>query len=178
MLNWLRSFFEGSEGDANTTRTATVHNLQVGDIVVYLDDTYIVQQKIVNHDNGFFWYDYLLGGGEAKNLWLSVEDDDELILALFEPAKLPSPLSPESKAPQEMTFEGLHYRLDETGKADAKITRESGTETRTTVTRWDYTGPDGLLLSFQRWGDEPFEVMLGRRISEGSLDIMTNPSIS
>lgn len=152
-------------------REVTLHNLRVGDVVAYIDDTYVVSQKITNHANGFFWHDYRLDDGPEKHLWLSVEDDDELVVALFRPIALEIAETP----PDSLTWDGKRFRLREKGKSDAKIQRQSGQETRTTVQSWDYEAEDGALLGVQRWGESEFEAMLGQVVTPSLLDLMGQP---
>src|SRR5690554_3910301 len=177
MFAWIKRFFASLFGKKNAPlqlppgRTVTLSSLRIGDIVVHLDETYIVNQRIVNHANGFFWQDYKLYSGNDACIWLSVEDDDELEVALYRPVDLPIHADP----PEELEYLGQRFRLSEKGSCDAKISRETGSETRTTAYSWDYDGSAGERLSVQRWGDSEYEVMVGQPINSGSLDLMAQP---
>ncbi|TXD33772.1 DUF4178 domain-containing protein [Lujinxingia vulgaris] len=177
MLAWFKRFFAALFGKRPEPRQlppgrdVNLSSLRVGDVVVHLDQTYIVNQRIVNHANGFFWHDYKLYGGDDAHIWLSVEDDDELEVALYRPADLTLNEEP----PEEIEYLGQLFRLTEKGTSDAKISRESGSETRTTAYSWDYEGEGGKRLSVQRWGESEYEVMVGEPVNAASLDLMAQP---
>lgn len=171
LIRWFRSLF-GSKPQQKmlpAPRVPQLVSLQVGDVVVHLDRTYLVSQRIVHHANGFFWYDYqLYDDSEDEHLWLSVEDDDELIVAFYRPVDFVL----EREPGKQLMVAGKTYRLKESGESDAKISRASGTETRTRSRRWDYVGPDKSTLSVQCWGDDEFEVMQGERVRPSVLELM------
>lgn len=178
MFQWLKKLFGGDDASKPAPKKRgrlALTSLQINDIVVHLDQTYQVQQRIVNHDDGFFWYDYRLTGAE-RVLWLSVEEDDELIAALYEPAQLDWG---SGDPPKTLTHDGAAFTRQESGKADATITRASGSETRTTVRRWDYAADDDpkRMLSIQRWGEDETEVMVGRAVSPHVLELLPGDDI-
>lgn len=166
MFQWLKNLFGGEPSPP--PRSVTLTNLAPGDVVVHLDVTYLVEQRITYHQQGFFWFDYRLDDGDGNAAWLSVSDDDDLELAFFHPADLAVTIPP----PKTLTFEGVEYELDEEGLVDAKIDRGTGSETRTSVETWDYEGDDGELLGVQRWGGSEIEVMVGRRVMPVELDLL------
>ena len=167
MFGWLKSLFGGEE-PASPAREVTLTTLAPGDVVVHLDVTYMVEQRITYHQSGFFWFDYRLDDGGGNTAWLSVTDDDELELAFFRPTSFQPNLPP----PRQFEHEGVAYELDEHGVVDAKIDRGTGTETRTRVEAWDYEGENGELLGIQRWGEGEIEVMLGRAVRPVELDLL------
>lgn len=167
MFAWLKSIFGGTEAPA-PAREVTLTTLAPGDVVVHLDVTYLVEQRITYHQAGFFWFDYRLDDGEGNAAWLSVTDDDELELAFFHPSTYDPPLPP----PKKLEVGGVEYELDEHGVVDAKIDRGTGTETRTRVEAWDYESDDGQLLGIQRWGEGEIEVMVGRAVRPVELDLL------
>lgn len=150
-------------------RVPRLTDLKLGDVVVHLDQTYVVNQRIVHHANGFFWFDYQLYGGEESGpLWLSVEDDDELVAVFYQPVDMALSADPGTT----LTVEGEQYRLKESGESDAKIERESGSETRTLSKEWDYVGAGGSIVSVSRWGEDEYEVMRGTRVNPAVLELM------
>lgn len=170
LIRWFRGLFGGkSQKMLTADRVPHLTSLQVGDVVVHLDRTYLVSQRIVHHANGFFWFDYqLYEDNEDEHLWLSVEDDDELVVAFYRPVDLVLDREPG----KEIVVAGTNYTLKESGESDAKITRESGSETRTRSRRWDYVGPERSTISVQCWGDDEFEVMAGERVRPAMLELM------
>ncbi len=166
MLGWLKRVFGGDS--PSPPREVSLTSLAPGDVVVHLDVTYVVEQRITYHQQGFFWFDYRLDDGGGEVAWLSVTDDDELELAFFHPADLAIEIPP----PDVIEFDGSRFEFDEGGRIDAKIDRGSGTETRTTVEAWDYESDDGRLLGIQRWGGNEVEVMIGSSIRPVELDLL------
>ena len=167
MFGWLKSLFGGEE-ESKPARDVTLMTLQVGDIVVHYDVTYVVEQRITYHQRGFFWFDYRLDDGEGSNAWLSVADDDELEVAFFHPVDIEVDIPP----PDRIEHEGEKYKFDESGEVDARIDRGTGTETATVVQTWDYEGKDGRLLGIQRWGEDDIEIAVGRAIMPIDVDLL------
>lgn len=167
MFAWLKNLFGGEEAPA-AARDVTLMTLAVGDVVVHMDATYVVEQRITYHQQGFFWFDYRLDDGDGSQAWLSVADDDELEVSFFHPIDLVVDIPP----PAQIEYDGVTYRLDESGQVDAKIDRGSGTETRTVVDSWDYESTDGQFLGVQRWGEDEIEVATGRSIRPVEVDLL------
>ena len=167
MIAWLKSLFGGDATPA-AARDVTLMTLAVGDVVVHLDATYLVEQRITYHQQGFFWFDYRLNDADGRQAWLSVSDDDELEVAFFHPVDLVVDVPP----PQTLEFEGVVYTLHESGQVDAKIDRGTGSETRTVVDAWDYQASNGELLGIQRWGEDEIEAAVGRPIQPVEVDLL------
>lgn len=171
MFGWLKKLV-GGEPEPPPARDVTLMTLAPGDVVVHLDVTYVVEQRITYHQQGFFWFDYRLDDGDGGQAWLSVADDDELEVAFFHPIELDLDVPP----PKKLEHDGRTYRLVESGRVDAKIDRGTGGETRTVVTTWDYEGPQGELLGVQRWGEDEVEIARGRAVLPVELDLMPGSS--
>lgn len=168
MLRWLKGIF-GSSTEDEPPRDVSLTTLRPGDVVIHLDVTYIVEQRITYHQQGFFWFDYRLDDGDGQAAWLSVADDDKLEVAFFHPADdLELPFPP----PESFDYDGATFEFEEGGIVDAKIDRGSDTETRTTVEAYDYEGDDGRLLGIQRWNEAEIEIAVGRAIRPIELDLL------
>lgn len=167
MFAWLKKLFGGEEPPP-PPRDVTLMTLGVGDVVVHFGETYLVEQRITYHQQGFFWFDYRLESGDGVPAWMSVADDDELEVAFFHPIDLVVDVPP----PQILEHEGTLYRQIESGQVDAKIDRGTGTETRTVVDTWDFESDDGRLLGVQRWGEDEIEVAEGRSIQPVEVDLL------
>ena len=167
MFQWLKKLFVGPP-TVKPPREVTLVTLGVGDVVVHLDTTYVVEQRITYHSQGFFWFDYRLDDGDGSKAWLSVSDDDELEVAFYVPVE---DLIVDIPPPNELTYDGVTYSIHESAKVDAKIDR-AGTETRTVVDAWDYKGGSGRRLGVQRWGEDEIEVAIDRKIQPVEVDIL------
>jgi hypothetical protein len=168
MFGWLKNLFGGSD-DSAPARDVTVTTLEPGDVVIHFDVTYVVEQRITYHQQGFFWFDYRLDDGMGKKAWLSVSDDDELELAFFHPVE---DLDLGFPPPQSFTYDGTTFTFEEGGLVDSKIDRGSGTETRTSVESYDYEGDDGRLFGVQRWNQAEVEMAIGKTIAPIELDLL------
>jgi len=119
-------------------------------------------------EEGVRWDEHLLEDAvSGRKLWLSVEDDDGLEVAVYERVT-GADLSPDAA---EVTHAGTTFRRDERGRASYRVERvgdaagESGT-----MEYADYAAGDRL-LAFERYGTGSWEVSEGRRISEHILDV-------
>lgn len=175
MFQWLKNLFVGPP-TVKPPREVTLMTLGVGDVVVHLDTTYMVEQRITYHSQGFFWFDYRLDDGDGAKAWLSVVDDDELEIAFYFPVDLVVDIPPGNV----LQYDGVTFTLRESAQVDAKIDRASyggqTSETRTVVDAWDYDGADGRQLGVQRWGEDEIEVAVGRRIQPVEVDILPGSS--
>lgn len=146
----------------------TLQNLQVGDIVSYNLEDYLVVGYLVYDDAGWTWKDYHLKAG-AKHLWLSVEQDDELEVGVFEMIPLPMNSKPGSK----LVYNEQTYYLDEA--SDARIVAVEG-EVGATVGRWVnywdfWDAEEETCISIEEW-DGDFEVSWGRTIKPYELELL------
>jgi hypothetical protein len=162
---WLRRLFGGKP--KLLPRVPTLTTLDVGDVLTYLDESFLINQKIVYHSKGFFWHEYQLESG-TESAWLAVEEDDSLEVCLFRPIDLDL----NAGRPKQVTWNDRTYKLVDSGSADATIFRESGQSSRTELQYWDWETTDGELLSLERWGDGDHQSMAGRRIPPGALTLM------
>lgn len=145
----------------------TVFSLQLGDIVQHLDTDWFVEGRLTYNSEGYTWLEYLLQERD-RIAWLSVEEDDQVEVALLEPlVGLEIPDTP----PAQLTYGGVTYSLDEAGTA--QMTRLGATLNRRgeQCRYYDYRGPAGQRLSVEDWGDER-EVTLGQRLQPRSLTLL------
>lgn len=170
MFGWLKKALGGKDEPA--PRDVTLMTLAVGDVVVHLDETYVVEERITYHQQGFFWFDYRLNSGDGQQAWLSVADDDELEVAFYHPIDEDFDVPP----PKKLELDGTMFKLHEAAHVDAKIDRATGNQTRTVVDTWDYEGSDGRLLGIQRWGDADVEAAIGRSIQPVELMLLPGSS--
>lgn len=152
---------------ARPSRTRTVLNLQVNDVVTYDLEDYIVAGKIVYNDSGYTWTAYNLKG-DAKYIWLAAELDDELELGIYERVVAPVP----DQIGEELTVDGTTYYLEE--QSSARITEvqgQAGARVGQQVAYWDFESEEGTYLSIERWGGD-LEISKGYAIKESELKII------
>ena len=145
--------------------------LKTGDVVQFEGRDYLVRGSLHFEEDGFAWQEHLLDDASGRR-WLSVEDDEELELVMWERLVEPE-LTP---GPARLTHDGVEYILDEHGNATYTATGSTGTPGTGSAEYWDYTSGDRR-LSFERYSGSTWEVSVGTLINERSLDIYpTNPT--
>lgn len=155
------------EASRNLMRQPSIFELQIGDIVQYLDRDWVVEGKLIYQNGGFSWLEYMLQDGDDIR-WLSVEEDDWVTVSLLAPV---SDLEVSQTPPQELTYKGVTYRCTESGNAQM---RREGNPRRPNVEQcryFDYEGSDQKVLSIEDW-DGDIEIVAGRIIAPKSLTIL------
>lgn len=147
-------------------------SLKAGDMVDYIIDgqRYAVRGTATFTEDGYVWKEHFLDTSTIK-CYLSVEEEDgELtVIAWQDVTATARALRPGAN---QLQFNGVTYEFDEKGKA--KYTSEETTRLlpRGTVEYYDYEGPDGNYLSFERFdGDSEWEISHGTEVPGGFLTI-------
>lgn len=155
------------EASRNLMRQPSIFDMQIGDIVQYLSQDWVVEGKLIYQEEGFSWLEYMLQDGDNIR-WLSVEEDDWVTVSLLTSV---TNLEVSGTPPQEIVYEGIPYRCVESGTA--AMSRE-GNPRRPNVERcryFDYEGPDKRVLSIEDWSGD-IEVTVGTIIAPKSLTIL------
>lgn len=142
--------------------------LKVGDVVMYDAQDWVIEGALRFDEDGFRWTEYLLVDGDAKR-WLSVEDDEGLTLSVTHERVVDPDLADQAGA-KRVQYRDTSYVRKENGHA--RWTGEGSQAGSGTVEYFDYEGPDGKQLSFERYSSAgSWEISLSREISEAELDI-------
>lgn len=144
-----------------------VRGLRPGDVVNHDGGDYLVERTMVFDEDGFTWREHLLDdpvGG--RSMWLSVEDDDGLEVALYERVA-GAALEP---GPDAIEHDGVSYRLDERGRARFSTETTEGAGESGEMEYADYVAGERR-LAFERYGTGGWEVSRGEVVSEHSLDV-------
>jgi len=145
-MSWRKWF--GLEKEPERVEERTPQTLQVGDVVSYSDEDYIVEQRIEYHgDGGDIWWDFLLVNPRDK-YWLGVVEDEGLQLTLYHDI----PFYPDMPPPTSLNYEGESFKRIEYGFANAMIQKKSKLTHTGRVEYWDYESESGKQLSLERWG--------------------------
>lgn len=132
--------------------------LKAGDLVELRGVSYSVRGSLRCDEGGWTWSEHLLETATEERVWLSVEEDPDLILIAW--TEVETDLSP---GPKRLTFNGVEYRSDESGSAS--YTTEATTGLKPGTVRYhDYESGDRL-LSFESYGDAPWEAASGEKLS-------------
>ncbi len=139
--------------------------LKVGDVVHHEGRDYLVRGTLAFDQDGFVWHEHFLDDTTTRR-WLSVEDDEELEIVLWEAVTAPE-LAPGA---DRITHDGVTYTLEERGQATFRAEGTTGTAPAGRVEYYDYTA-GAERLSFERYGGETWEIGRGHVLNERSLDI-------
>ncbi len=121
--------------------------LKPADLLDIRGTTYAVRGVIRFTQDGYNWIEAHLDTGTGQRGWLSVEDDPDLEVVLWQELKGVT-LVP---GPPTLDFEGRHYTYDEDGSAAFTSAGTTGVATSGTMRYHDYeAGP--ARLSFEDFG--------------------------
>jgi hypothetical protein len=155
------------ETSRNLTTQPSIFEMQIGDIVQYLGQDWVVEGKLIYEEEGFSWLEYMLQDGDDIR-WLSVEEDDWVTVSLLESV---ADLEVSTTPPPALTYRGDTYQCKESGTVTM---RREGNPRRPEVERcryFDYEGPDQKVLSVEDWAGD-LEVTVGKIIPPRSLSIL------
>ncbi|MFO8038414.1 MAG: DUF4178 domain-containing protein [Sodalinema sp.] len=145
----------------------SIFTLQIGDIVEYMGEDWVVQGKLVYDDDGYQWQEYLLQDGDRIR-WLAIEEDDQVQVSWLTPT---DDLEITGTPPKQLQFEGNDYRCIESG--EATMSRQGMTLNRTAKRcRYsDYRGSGNQVISIEDW-DGDIEVTVGTIIRPSELMLL------
>ncbi|RAY14462.1 DUF4178 domain-containing protein [Actinomadura craniellae] len=143
--------------------------IKAGDMVEYLGVRYFVRGSVRFREGGYTWDEHLLdadspGGGKV---WISVEEDPDLEVVWWTEIDA-GDLTP---ARRELTWDGVDYHREEHGTAGYRTEGTTGLGADGRVEYADYAAPGGRYLSFERYGDGPWEAGTGEKVPAGTLTI-------
>jgi hypothetical protein len=143
-----------------------VRSLKLGDVVNFDGGDFIVEGTLRMEQDGFRWEEHRLVDGE-RSRWLSVEDDEGLVVAVWQRA----PAGEVEPGADRLSHEGVDYELDERGHANFTAEGSTGTAPSGRLEYVEYAAGDRL-LAFERYGgDAGWELGTGEVVSEHALDI-------
>lgn len=149
----------GTAGDPRT--------LKAGDMVDYLGRRYFVRGSLRLTEGGYAWSEHFLDDVEGTKRWVSVEEDPDLEVVLWEehPAE---GLYPDQAT---ITIDGVAYQRTEHGTATYSSEGTTGLAAQGPVEYVDYEAPGDRYLSFERFGGNSWEAGLGEKVPAGALTI-------
>ncbi len=155
----------------------TPQTLQVGDALSYLTEDFTVEQRQELHgDGGDIWWTYVIQGADQR-LWLDVDEDEGLTLTIYTPTSISVPMPIAS----QVTLNGVQYRVNEHGFANAIITKHSG-QIGERIEYWYLNSSAGDEAVVRRLGDNEvtsdptqqtgtIEVGIGKEIKQYEINI-------
>ncbi|MCT4598604.1 MAG: DUF4178 domain-containing protein [Vallitalea sp.] len=144
----------------------TILNMRVGDAVSIEDVDYEVKGLIRLNDEGFRWTEYKIKDSR-KTYWLSVEQDDDIEISLYQKV-----VAITTEAPRVYEYKGVTYYMQE--GSDAIVEQVQGNINLTQgeeVDYYSYSDEDGeKLLSIEIWNGE-VEMSIGRYIQDYNVEV-------
>lgn len=144
----------------------TLFNLQVGDVVQYLQRDWILETVYSYQQDDFEWFEYLLRDG-TDVAWLVVVEDDWLEVSWLIPVD-EHELQIRIPPPTVIRHRDVIYQLKESGKANystvGRVNNQAGS-----CQFFDYRSPDGQVLSLELYGASAEEM--------GDLDVCIGAAI-
>ncbi|MGH4012590.1 MAG: DUF4178 domain-containing protein [Pseudonocardiaceae bacterium] len=143
-----------------------VRTLRAGDMVDYRGTLFFVRGSLRLKEGGYHWAEHFLDDSRGQRCWISVEEDPDLEVVLWQPTEAVAEPGGDS-----MDVEGVRYRRDERGTA--QYTSEGTTTVAATgaVEYVDYRGEGARALSFERFDGGPWEAGLGEAVVLSALRV-------
>lgn len=140
-------------GKRNRTKAVeAVANAPVGAAVLIDGEQATIIGTCVFDEAGDRWVEHLVGFGDGRRVWVSIENFDETVATLWEMVDLHAV----NGGPDDSTagYDGTSFRRSESGTATYVAKGNTGCADSGTIRYADFTGPDGTRLSFERFGEE------------------------
>ncbi len=143
-----------------------VRTVRAGDMVDYGGTLYFVRGSLRLTEGGYSWAEHFLDDARGRRCWISVEEDPDLEVMFWTESDAAT-----EPAGDEMSVEGVRYRLEERGTARY---RSEGTTTlaeQGTVEYADYEGEGERALGFERFDGGKWEIGVGEPVVLSALRV-------
>ncbi|MEM1366740.1 MAG: DUF4178 domain-containing protein [Cyanobacteria bacterium P01_H01_bin.15] len=167
VIGWLMTQRSAPNKSPSVPVERDLFTLQIGDIVQYEGDDWVVESRLTFDDDGFTWLEYLLMDGDHQ-CWLAVEEDDWLEVSLLHKI---DDLVIAGTPPAELTYQDLVYRLRESGTANMHRTARTGQVKAERCEYFDYEGTNQQVLSLENWSGSQ-EISVGHKIKPSALSLL------
>ena len=140
-------------GKRNRTKALeAVANAPIGAAVRVDGDQATIIGTCVFDEAGDRWVEHLIGFGDGRRVWLSIENFDETVATLWSTVDLHAV----NGGPDEngAAYDGRTFKRLESGTAAYTSKGNTGCAESGSIRYADFSGPDGSRLSFERFGDE------------------------
>ncbi|MDL9936961.1 DUF4178 domain-containing protein [Gordonia sp. ABSL1-1] len=147
-------------------------NLKPSDLIEIRGDTYAVRGTLRLTQGSFVWTENHLDTGLGRKAWISVEDDPDLEVVLWEELKGVT-VTP---GPDAVEVDGRRYFTDESGSANFTSAGTTGLAPTGALRYHDYQAADDTRLSFEDFGGG-WECARGQVLDPGEYRIYpSNPA--
>lgn len=143
-----------------------VRTLRAGDMVDYRGALFFVRGSLRLKEGGYGWSEHFLDDSRGQRCWISVEEDPDLEVVLWQPTEAAAEPDGES-----MEVEGVCYRLAERGIAQYISEGTTTVAATGSVEYVDYHGEGERALSFERFDGGRWETGLGEAVVLSALRV-------
>ena len=141
--------------------------IKVGNRVDVFGVPRAVRGTVFLNEDGYRWCEHYLETTDGERVYLSVEEDADLVVVLW--TEVDTTLSPGAR---ELNLDHYLYHLKERGTANYRAEGTTDLPVPSgNVKYFDYEGPDGRLLSFERFNNGKWEASTGMRVDPRVLTI-------
>lgn len=154
-----------SSSDTDAVR-GDPRQLVPGSIVDIKGVGYAVRGSLHMREGSWTWSEHLLETTDGRRTWLSVEEDPDLELTLYN--DVPGAAVPPE---QVVELEGRTYRLAESGSAEFTGQGTTGLNPSGRVNYRDYSGDGNTVLSLEEFGDGKWWVSRGETLQRHDVQI-------
>ncbi|NHD18330.1 MULTISPECIES: DUF4178 domain-containing protein [unclassified Actinopolyspora] len=151
-----------ASGDQDALR-GDPRELTAGDIVEIRGMSYTVRGTLRLSEGGWKWAEHLLDDARGNQVWLSVEEDPDLILSQW------TDLTDEEEAPEpgpsKIELGGRTFRSEESGSASFRSEATTGLNEQGSVRYHDYEAGDGAMLGFESFDGAEWEATRGEELN-------------
>lgn len=151
-------------GDQDVLR-GDPRQLTAGDIVEVRGKSYTVRGTLRLSEGGWRWAEHLLDDAKGEQVWLSVEEDPDLVLGLWKPLE-DEESEQAAPGPTKIDLAGRSYRSEESGKASFASEATTGLNEQGTVEYHDYEASDGSMLGFESFDGAAWEATVGEELTQ------------
>lgn len=166
--------FKKKEEPTYDPANMSVRDLNLGAVLDFDMKSWVVK-SIYDYDWGdnFFTREYKIDNGEEQ-LFLSVEDDDELEITITKKVKirvidedLPEYIVSHDRPPKKLNYQGTTYYQDKESPGFFHDTASKDEEAWDEFISWDYYDEDEkLYICIEQWEEREFEASVGRVVKE------------
>jgi len=147
---------------------SSLTDIAVGDVAWAEERWWRVMGTVTfTDDEGWSWREHLLEAGDGQRRWLTVEDDDQLLVVLWAPYTSAA-IEP---GHHEVIHSGVSYTLHEYGRCSYTSEGRTGCLPSGMMDYYDYAARGGLWLSFERYDGSGWEMSTGVTVAPASVQV-------
>lgn len=138
--------------DDFTAALTALANAPVGAATLIQGKRGVIKGTMIMDEAGDRWIEHLISDIDGRMFWVSIENYDRTVATLWEDAEIfAMGGGPDDR---KVTWKSHSFKRSESGTATFTAKGDLGVNPTGTVAYVDFTGPDGMRLGFERFGEE------------------------